>query len=160
MLGAALVLIGAGCAADESGDSPLDVAADNPVLPDEPSGSTSQIDRLYGACDDGDMDACDNLFLEAPLGSDEEAFGDSCGGRQEPDGSWCGPEKQAELEGIPDDYAGAQEWFVDDCVSDGLGSRSECECLVDIGFDEIEADTSEGELERIADRAAVECYGG
>jgi hypothetical protein len=52
------------------------------------SSGDERLDALYAACDDGDMHACDDLYREAPLGSDHEHFGDTCGGRNEPAG-WC-----------------------------------------------------------------------
>ena len=51
-------------------------------------GSDPGLDRLWDACDTGDMPACDDLYRYSPLGSAYEAFGDSCGERNEPDG-WC-----------------------------------------------------------------------
>jgi hypothetical protein len=52
------------------------------------SGSPERLAVLQENCDQGDMQACDDLFLEAPFDSEEEAFGDSCGNRNEPAG-WC-----------------------------------------------------------------------
>jgi hypothetical protein len=37
------------------------------------------LDEQYELCADGDMVACDDLYFNAPFGSDEEAFGKSCG---------------------------------------------------------------------------------
>jgi hypothetical protein len=38
------------------------------------------------------MGACDKLYLESPVGSEYEAFGDSCGDRGRPAGeNWCDP---------------------------------------------------------------------
>ena len=42
----------------------------------------AELDELYDACDDGDMEACDDLYFEAPIGSDEEEFGSRCGDRR------------------------------------------------------------------------------
>jgi hypothetical protein len=43
------------------------------------------------ACEAGDMEACDDLYWESPVGSDDERFGDTCGGRQPAGmGMWCG----------------------------------------------------------------------
>lgn len=36
---------------------------------------------LRSSCASGDMQACDDLFYTAPSGSDDEEFGDTCGGR-------------------------------------------------------------------------------
>ena len=45
-------------------------------------GSDAFLDDLYLACDAGDLVACDDLFFEAPSGSEYETYGDTCGGRQ------------------------------------------------------------------------------
>jgi hypothetical protein len=47
------------------------------------------LEESYLSCVAGDLDACDAVYLGAPVGSDLEAFGDSCGNRQ-PEGEWCG----------------------------------------------------------------------
>jgi len=49
-------------------------------------GSSSNLDVLWASCAGGDFQACDDLYMEAPLGSDYQAFGDSCGNRNEPAG--------------------------------------------------------------------------
>ncbi|MFP4234389.1 MAG: trypsin-like peptidase domain-containing protein [Nitriliruptoraceae bacterium] len=51
-------------------------------------GDDPVLDRLWDACEGGDMPACDELFVESPVGSSYERFGDSCGERNEPAG-WC-----------------------------------------------------------------------
>lgn len=51
-------------------------------------GSDAFLDSLWDACAAGDYEACDVLFIEAPIGSPYQAFGDSCGERNEPAG-WC-----------------------------------------------------------------------
>jgi hypothetical protein len=35
------------------------------------------------ACEGGDMAACDDLYYETPVGSEEERIGSTCGGRSE-----------------------------------------------------------------------------
>ena len=45
-------------------------------------GSDPFLDDLHQLCGDGDFAACDDLFFDAPLDSEYEAFGDTCGGRQ------------------------------------------------------------------------------
>lgn len=49
-------------------------------------GDDPQLDGLAQDCFDGDFSACDQLFFESPVDSDYEAYGDSCGGRNEPAG--------------------------------------------------------------------------
>ena len=63
----------------------LDVAATEPTPPGD-LGDDADLDALAAECFDGDVAACDQLFFESPAGSDYEAYGDSCGGRNEPAG--------------------------------------------------------------------------
>lgn len=63
----------------------LDVAESEPTAPGD-LGDDAELDALAGDCFDGDVAACDQLFFESPAGSDYEAYGDSCGGRNEPAG--------------------------------------------------------------------------
>jgi S1-C subfamily serine protease len=77
----------------------LEVACDEPASPpvlpdewewdDEPDwdvtgpdgyGDDPELDELYEACGDGDMVACDDLYVQSPYGSDYESFGSTCGG--------------------------------------------------------------------------------
>ena len=57
----------------------------------------SEVSALYDDCASGDMYACDQLYVESPLGSDEEAFGDDCGGLGHQVGAWCSDRGQAEF---------------------------------------------------------------
>ena len=59
----------------KEGDTSLGTYGDDPAL-----------DRMWDACEGGEMQACDDLFFESPVGSDYEAFGNSCGRRNEPAG--------------------------------------------------------------------------
>ena len=45
-----------------------------------PPGTDAALDELWVACSSGDPDACDNLYFEAPVDSDYEMFGFTCGG--------------------------------------------------------------------------------
>ena len=49
-------------------------------------GSDTYLDLLWDLCDLGDYEACDDLYFEAPSDSEYQAFGDSCGNRNEPAG--------------------------------------------------------------------------
>ncbi|MCK6211591.1 toll/interleukin-1 receptor domain-containing protein [Georgenia sp. EYE_87] len=49
-----------------------------------PPGLDPTLDALWNACAAGDAASCDTLFLSAPLGSDYEAFGSTCGNRVPP----------------------------------------------------------------------------
>ncbi|NCG38259.1 MAG: hypothetical protein GWP48_12165 [Actinobacteria bacterium] len=51
-------------------------------------GDDPELDKMWDACERGQMQACDDLFFESPIGSDYEAFGNSCGRRNQPSG-WC-----------------------------------------------------------------------
>lgn len=44
-------------------------------------GDDASLDRMWDACERGDMGACDRLYDESPLFSDYEDFGFTCGGR-------------------------------------------------------------------------------
>lgn len=46
-------------------------------------GDDPVLDSLWRSCEDGSGAACDELFEQAPLGSDYERFGVSCGDRDE-----------------------------------------------------------------------------
>lgn len=51
-------------------------------------GDDADLDVLWDACDDGDFEACDDLWYLSPIDSDYEEFGDTCGRRNKPSG-WC-----------------------------------------------------------------------
>ena len=52
-------------------------------VPEQPStfGDDPELDGLWVDCEGGSGAACDQLFEAAPLGSDYERFGATCGGR-------------------------------------------------------------------------------
>ena len=56
-----------------------------------PSSPSPTLGGLETRCADGDMVACDDLYMESPWGSEAEAFGVSCGGLRadRADGVWC-----------------------------------------------------------------------
>ena len=65
-------------------------------MPPEDLGDDPDLDALAQSCFEGDLVACDHLFLQSPVDSDYEAYGDTCGGRQEPGtGGYCGLETDA-----------------------------------------------------------------
>jgi hypothetical protein len=55
-------------------------------------GSDPTFDSLYDACAAGDGQACDDLYFSSPIGSEYEAFGDTCGGRYGPGEVLCADE--------------------------------------------------------------------
>lgn len=59
-------------------------------------GDNSRLDNLYTACEGGNMDACDDLFLLSNVGSEYEEMGATCGepGAVMPD-YWCSPDTES-----------------------------------------------------------------
>lgn len=49
-----------------------------------PEGDDPEMQRLIDQCAANDMDACNDLYLQTPLGSEAEEFGATCGARSEP----------------------------------------------------------------------------
>ncbi len=46
-------------------------------------GDDPALDRMWDGCEAGDMQACDDLYLDSPFGSEYEAFGNTCGNRSD-----------------------------------------------------------------------------
>ncbi|OWY59779.1 hypothetical protein B7486_72730, partial [cyanobacterium TDX16] len=107
-----------------SGDLP-DALAPPPLESDE-------FDALGASCEEGDLGACDALYLVTPVGSDAEAYGTTCGGRVDDDlAGTCGEE----FEG---------EWALPSAQAPGeLGSDDELDALA--------ADCQDGDLEACDD---------
>lgn len=55
--------------------------SDDPELADSTPDEISQFEDQAQECFDGDLGACDDLFLDTPVGSDFETYGTTCGGR-------------------------------------------------------------------------------
>jgi hypothetical protein len=72
--------------ATQDGTEQGDVTFDDDVDDDR---EDADLRALHDACDDGDMAACDELYFEAPIGSDEEEFGSTCGGRRDDTNGDC-----------------------------------------------------------------------
>lgn len=66
-------------APDGSG-TPTDEIAVN-ARTDVPADTAAEFEEAAQACFEGDMAACDQLYQSTPLGSVEEAYGATCGGR-------------------------------------------------------------------------------
>jgi len=49
-------------------------------------GDDPTFNQMAQSCYDGDMQACDDLFLQSDVDSAYEAYGDTCAGRQ-PEGT-------------------------------------------------------------------------
>jgi len=79
------------CGGTQSGGDYCDlVGEDLPTTGGTTYGSDAALDALWDSCEAGDMAACDNLFMESPIDSEYETFGDTCGGRQEAGTDfWC-----------------------------------------------------------------------
>ena len=89
LLAVALLVLLFGCSAEQQEAAttvprePAHVDEPEPVRPEpepEPDipmayGDDPYFDRLWDECEAGDYDACDELFLESPIGSDYEAYG-------------------------------------------------------------------------------------
>ncbi len=66
-----------------------DVGTDD--APPADLGDDAELNELTESCSAGDDVACDLLFLQSPIGSEYEEYGDTCAGRQEAgSGQWCG----------------------------------------------------------------------
>lgn len=67
------------------GETDDDKQTDELAMSDQPStfGDDPTLDALWIACEEGSGESCDQLFAAAPVGSEYEEFGVSCGGRPE-----------------------------------------------------------------------------
>ncbi|MEL7207739.1 MAG: hypothetical protein AAGK32_05835, partial [Actinomycetota bacterium] len=52
-------------------------------------GSDPTLDGFADGCEAGDFGACDDLWLQSPVNSDYEAYGSTCGGRNDPVFAGC-----------------------------------------------------------------------
>ncbi len=91
----------------------------------ESYGDDPFLDRLYDDCADGDLDACDSLYFSAPIDSDYELFGQTCGGTSNGAPGTCaggdpsgtepfGYGDDAELDALYDDCQGGDLVACDD----------------------------------------------
>ena len=92
--------------------------ATDPTAPPDSRGDDPHLDALWSDCAAGDMDACDALYRESPIGSAYERFGDTCGGTTA-GGVWCSiddaPPVDDYLDGLWDDCADA-DWTACDAL--------------------------------------------
>ncbi|MCL3860599.1 hypothetical protein [Actinotalea sp. K2] len=92
---------GGGPSCSEQMAGPAPTSTDVDAYGDDPD-----LDVLWDACAAGDGQACDDLYLEAPLGSQYEDFGDTCGGTSD-GSSFCAGSADAggtSSEGTADGY--------------------------------------------------------
>ncbi len=73
----------AAAAADSASDQTVDPSRSSPP-PAGPhtNGDDPELDRLWSRCESGSGAACDELFEQAPVASDYERFGLTCGSRE------------------------------------------------------------------------------
>lgn len=72
---------GASCGNREGSPGLCAPRGDDPRELEGGFGSDPELDLLWLECDEGNMFACDDLFLESPPGTAYEEFGASCGNR-------------------------------------------------------------------------------
>jgi hypothetical protein len=88
VVGGAAVIIANLADSDDGGGSSTAPAGDSVDTIAE-FGTDASFDNLARACENGDWDACDDLYLESDFGSGYEEYGDTCGGRNAPLQGWC-----------------------------------------------------------------------
>ncbi|MGH9274192.1 MAG: hypothetical protein ACRDZU_06045, partial [Acidimicrobiales bacterium] len=94
-------------------------------------GSDPELDALYDACEDGDYQACDDLYLDSPSGSEYEEFADTCGERNDPAG-YCVDIYEDDGGNLPTggDLPAGFEQQLADIYESSLGlSQEQAECL-------------------------------
>lgn len=102
-----------------------DVGGDDEVADDY--GDDPALDALYDDCEDGDMAACDELYFASDVDSGYEAFGETCGDRE--DGSTAGF-CDAPAGGTNFDPGEVPDGFAD--MFSGMGlTEEQTQCLMD-----------------------------
>ena len=71
-----------------SGAGETEAQAPGETSTDRSDSSGSGLGPLWSECRDGNFESCDELYRQAPEGSEYYNFGDTCGNRNEPSG-WC-----------------------------------------------------------------------
>jgi hypothetical protein len=69
---------------------------------DEGTSGDEDLDDLASACEDGDFEACDDLYLQSDFGSDLEELGSTCGGIADPQYGNCAATNGGEESATPD----------------------------------------------------------
>ena len=64
-------------------NAPEEIPDDIPFTGPVTYGDDPELDELWDLCDAGDGVACDELWSRAPIGSEYERFGVTCGEREE-----------------------------------------------------------------------------
>jgi hypothetical protein len=107
---------------DDGPDTTEDDEPSGGSLPDgqiPPSFDDATWDALGEACLEGDMAMCDLLYRETDVGSVEEAYGSTCGGRNDEISGGCTLEYEGEWD-LPDAQAPGD--LGDDAEFDGLAT--------------------------------------
>jgi hypothetical protein len=80
-----------GIGAPKAAAAPTSEPTGDDAQPPDDLGDDSDLDALAEACFEGDLVACDHLYLRSPIASAYESYGDTCAGRQaEGTGLYCG----------------------------------------------------------------------
>jgi hypothetical protein len=112
---------------------PTDLAGDGESTGDGTYGSDPELDELYDQCEDGDYQACDDLYSQSPSGSEYEEFADTCGDRNEPAGFCVDIYEDGgddEGSGTAGDLPAGFEQQLADIYENSLGlSAEQAECL-------------------------------
>ena len=112
---------------------PADFGDDDEPTGDGTYGSDPELDELYDQCEDGDYEACDDLYNQSPSGSEYEEFADTCGDRNEPAGYCVDIYEDGgddEGSGIDGDLPAGFEKQLADIYETSLGlSAEQAECL-------------------------------
>jgi hypothetical protein len=97
-------------------------------------GDGDEFDALAESCFEGDMAACDYLYVGTPVDSNSEAYGDTCGGREDADstascsadyaGDWENPDGQS-----PESITGEDADFDDLAEECFDGDFASCDTL-------------------------------
>lgn len=110
-------------------------------------GDDPELDALWDACSDGDMEACDNLRYSSPAESDYYALGTGCNGRAEiPNYSTCVSLDQVSVGDDPE-----MDGFYADCASGDLAACDELSLWAQPGTEYHEFGISCGGTESPAD---------
>ena len=78
-------------------------------------GDDEGLDLLHDSCTDGDAQACDLLFLEAPGGSEYKQFAQTCAGRSPSGLDWCSSGTSPAADGTVIWEPEGLQALVDDC---------------------------------------------
>ena len=63
-------------------------------------GDDPELDALFVECEGGDLNACDLLYFDSPIGSEYEFFGATCGGRSEGEAGFCAGDGGVDTEAV------------------------------------------------------------